>query len=381
MADLPLIRALHVAIPEAQLPPDADLLKRYATTHDNSAFELLVRRHAEMVWKVCRGVSARDRQAAEDAFQATFLVLARKAGSVGTNLPGWLFRVSRRIAIRANKRQQRTATTTDFEIGREFENTPVTSEVTAVLLEEVEHLTAQLRDPVLLCFYEGHTHAEAAAKLGWPVGTLASRLARAKEKLRDRLTRRGIAFSVAGVTAALSSPVSALGPTVLQFSITSILGPVAAVPAAVLTLSNGVLFAMRLAKLKLIAVVSAAFVGLAGVGVTVGIGQEKEKPVAKVEPPKVGDAKDDPTATAAPDVKAADADKLPVSRPKVAANDSALRRLQVARFNLALTEYEASDAAKRAGIAPNDANWETVGTLVSAATDVFPPAEVAKWYS
>ncbi len=379
MAERNSLHALNAALSEANLPPDEQLLDRFAMANDHGAFELLLRRHADMVWRVCIGTLPRDRQAAEDAFQATFLVLARRAGRVDANLPGWLFRVARRTAIRAN--QVRIQTITSAELDHRESNTTCDSpsELPSAVLEEIERLATKFRDPVLLCFYGGHTHAEAAAKLGWPIGTLASRLARAKDKLRERLARRGVALAAAGLAGALSSPVAALGPDVVRSSLGSVLGPPTALSASVATLSHGVLMAMRIAKWKLIGLAASAFLVIASVGVAVGIGQDK--PNDKTGAPKVEAATADLARTAVPEIQPDAADPLPSSRPVPGANDSELRRLQLARFQLALAEYEAGWAVARAGAASKHPNWDTVETLVAAAADVYPTAEAAKWFA
>lgn len=134
------------------------------------------------------------------------------------------------------------------------------AETAAVVQDEVDRLAAKYRDPVVLCFYEGHSHAEAAARLGWPVGTVASRLARAKDRLRDRLTRRGVALSAVVLTAARADA------GLIRNTLTTVLGPAGRVPPGVLTLTNGVVSAMKVAKLKLFAAGSAsALVLTAGV--------------------------------------------------------------------------------------------------------------------
>ncbi|MBX9625341.1 MAG: TIGR03067 domain-containing protein, partial [Gemmataceae bacterium] len=133
-------------------------------------------------------------------------------------------------------------------------------ETAAVVQDEVDRLAAKYRDPVVLCFYEGHSHAEAAARLGWPIGTVASRLARAKDRLRDRLTRRGVALSAVGLSAAR------VDAGLIRTTLTTVLGPAGRVPPGVLTLTNGVVSAMRLSSLKLMAAGSAAAVVL-----TVGV--------------------------------------------------------------------------------------------------------------
>ncbi|MBX9584688.1 MAG: TIGR03067 domain-containing protein, partial [Gemmataceae bacterium] len=135
-------------------------------------------------------------------------------------------------------------------------------ETAAAVQEEVDRLAAKYRDPVVLCFYQGHSHAEAAARLGWPVGTVASRLARAKDRLRDRLTRRGVALS-AVVLSAGGSAAARADAALVRNTVTTVLGPAGKVPAGVLALTNGVVSAMRIAKLKVLAAGSAAAAVLA----------------------------------------------------------------------------------------------------------------------
>ena len=160
---------------------DAELLARFAQSRDETAFELLVWRHAALVQRVCRAV-LKDHHAAEDAAQAAFLTLARKAHtlSVRGSVVGWLYRVSRRIAVRmAKDRARRAANSTGLD--RVPDATPALDaapdEVEA-LCAEVDRLPERYRIPILLCFFEGLTHAEAARRTGWPVGSVAGRLAR-----------------------------------------------------------------------------------------------------------------------------------------------------------------------------------------------------------
>src|SRR5262245_43089292 len=117
MAEVNVLRHLVAALgPDPDVPADADLLERFVRDRDAGAFELLVWRHAALVFRVCRGI-LRDQHAAEDAAQATFLALARQAGSVGRtgSVAGWLFRVARRIAVRA-ARSERTGAATDLDL-------------------------------------------------------------------------------------------------------------------------------------------------------------------------------------------------------------------------------------------------------------------------
>ncbi len=179
-------------------PADVELLTRFAATRDESAFELLVWRHAALVQRVCRSV-LRDHHAAEDATQAAFLVLARKAHTFTGrgSVVGWLYRVARRIAVRlAKDRARRPATSEGLDRvpGASLESQVPPDELTA-LCAEVDRLPERYRVPVLLCFFEGLTHAEAARRTGWPVGSVAGRLARAKDLLARRLSRKGIGLA------------------------------------------------------------------------------------------------------------------------------------------------------------------------------------------
>jgi RNA polymerase sigma factor (sigma-70 family) len=283
MTDGPFLRALRAAAPDPT--PDAELLRRYAAGGDADAFELLVRRHADLVWRACRGVLRDDPHAAEDAFQAAFLALARKAGTVGRGdrLPGWLFRVARHAALAVRRSRKATVPLPDVVPNRR--NEPGGSpDLAPILIEEIDRLAAKFREPVLLCFYEGYTHAEAAERLGWAVGTVASRLARAKDRLRARLTRRGLA--PAAVALALAGPpVSAVPPTLIRSA--AGVGSAAAVSPPVLSLAEGVLSAMRIAKLKLTAAATSLVVAAAA-GLSVATWAVAQVPTSGGSAPAAG---------------------------------------------------------------------------------------------
>lgn len=186
---------------------DSELLQRFTRDKDEAAFELLVWRHGSMVLGLCRR-AIRDEQLAEDAFQAVFLVLARKAGAIRGNLGGWLFKVARRVAGRALR--NRPTVQPVVEIATETPNiTTERAELTAVLDAEIARLPERLRRPVVLCYLGGHSTEEAARELGCPRGTVLSRLATARKYLAERLTRRGItlpgSLALAGLNAALVS--------------------------------------------------------------------------------------------------------------------------------------------------------------------------------
>jgi RNA polymerase sigma factor (sigma-70 family) len=184
---------------------DGELLTRFLAERDEAAFELLVWRHGPMVLGVCRRV-LRDVHAAEDAFQATFFTLARKGSSLGRrdSVGGWLYTVAHRIALRARTRQARRAVyeqplgdfippATGAEPGADL----AWRELASLLDTEVDRLPEKYRTAFVLCYLEGKTNEEAAELLGCPKGTILSRLARARERLRGRLSSRGVVLGAA----------------------------------------------------------------------------------------------------------------------------------------------------------------------------------------
>lgn len=253
-----LARLLRTRAEPADPTSDADLLARFARTRDEAAFELLVWRHAALVFGVCRRL-VRDDHLAEDAFQAAFLILARKAGSVrGANVAGWLFRVARRVALRARRqalaRGSREAPLTT-EPAWEPEPAPIEQrELYALLDAEIARLPERFRLPVVLCYLGGRSTDDAARALGCPRGTVLSRLATARAKLALRLTRRGVALPAAGL-ATLSLPAAlAVGRLVpaaarsgVGFVTTGTSIPGVPVPRSYL-IAEGVLGAMRTGK-------------------------------------------------------------------------------------------------------------------------------------
>ena len=265
---------------------DRQLLERFLARHDavsELAFTVLVERHGPMVLGVCRRILA-DPQDAEDAFQATFLVLVRKAGSIRVDgsVGRWLFGVATRVAERARADARRRLARERSGLGR-VETTEAESPLTAVeradlrsiLAEELGKLPARLQVPVILCDLEGSSHEEAARRLDWPVGTLKSRLSRARARLRERLTRRGLApsdLSIALPMAPTALPRGLVEATTraAQSLIARPMATAGVVSAAVTTLTRGVLWTMFVTKLKLSAVAllllaagSAALVGQA----------------------------------------------------------------------------------------------------------------------
>jgi RNA polymerase sigma factor (sigma-70 family) len=178
--------------PEGQ--SDRQLLERFTRLHDGAAFAALVQRHGPLVLSVCRRVLQHAHDA-EDAFQATFLVLVRKAGSIAKpdSLANWLYGVAFRTARKARTSAARR---------RNYERQAITMgvadllpevtwrELRATLDEELYHLPDKYREPLVLCYLQGKTNEEAAHQLGWPIGSMSARLARGRELLRDRLASR-----------------------------------------------------------------------------------------------------------------------------------------------------------------------------------------------
>lgn len=182
---------------------DGQLLERFATRRGEAselAFAALVERHGPMVLRACRSVLG-DHHEAMDAFQATFLVLARKGGSlwVRDSLGPWLHRVALRAAGRAKKAAARRRAGERKAVAMvETRNIDADDrdELAAIINQEVDRLPERYRAAVVLCDLEGRTHEDAARHLGCPVGTVASRLSRGRDRLRDRLTRRGLATAL-----------------------------------------------------------------------------------------------------------------------------------------------------------------------------------------
>jgi RNA polymerase sigma factor (sigma-70 family) len=199
--------------PTAKEPTDRQLLEQFVRKHDGSAFQALVERHGPMVLAVCERV-LHHAQDAEDAFQATFLVLVRKAGSIGQPelLANWLYGVAYRTALKAranavrrseNERQAVSMPTSDplLEIAWR--------ELRALLDEELSQLPEKYRAPLVLCYLQGKTNEEAARQLGWPAGSMSARLARGREMLRDRLAGRNRSLPAGMFLAVLSQKAGA----------------------------------------------------------------------------------------------------------------------------------------------------------------------------
>jgi RNA polymerase sigma factor (sigma-70 family) len=187
---------------------DAQLLERFLTSRDEAAFAVLVQRHGPMVLAVCRRL-LHDAHEVEDAFQAVFLILVRKADSLDRRelLANWLYGVAYRVAVRARatrcRRGSREKLGVDMETVKGEDASPG-PELDAILHEEVDRLPPKFRSPVVLCYLQGKTREEAAHELGCSGGAVKGRLERARDLLRVRLVRRGFDLSAITVSTALA---------------------------------------------------------------------------------------------------------------------------------------------------------------------------------
>src|SRR5262245_24583587 len=198
-------RRLRLADPALSGAPDAQLLARYRSDSDQQAFSELVRRHERAVLAACRQVLS-EAADVEDAFQATFLTLVQQAGRVRCNgsLGGWLFAVAHRVAVRATRTRARKARRESAARRTPAADTgPDLSwrEAVAALHEELDALPDQFRLPLILCYLDGLSRDEAAARLGWKPGSVKAGLERGREKLRARLERRGVTLGAGLLTA------------------------------------------------------------------------------------------------------------------------------------------------------------------------------------
>ena len=186
---------------------DGQLLERFVAAGPaaGDAFDVLMARHGPMVLGVCRRI-LRDSHAADDSFQVTFLVLARRAAAIRKreSLGPWLHGVARRVALRARvaamvRREREARAAIDPSAAEPEADEP---DIGPVLHAEIDRLPEKYRVPIIACYLQGRTIDEASRQLGWPVGTVGGRLARARDRLRDRLIRRGL-FSPAVLGGAL----------------------------------------------------------------------------------------------------------------------------------------------------------------------------------
>ena len=328
------------ALRQGDALPDSALLERFVSSRDEAAFELLVWRHASLVLNVCQRL-LRNQHDVEDAFQAAFAALACKARSIRTanSVAPWLHKVAFRAALRLRGRQRRTvALTPGSEPLAAPNDEPDRRDLRHALDAAIQKLPAKYRDAFVLCCLEGLTHGEAAVRLGCPEGTIHSRLATAKERLRRGLERRGITLSGTGLAFEFSVGQSGNAPTVqlihetltTAFAVSG--GSVGATVAksSVLSLTRGVLLTMWI-QTNAIPAMIAVTLGLVGIGVAgfqnKNSAADNGDAVAQHEPGKQNaDAATNPAA------------KAP-SQPALPKNTTELARL-TEELNTALRELE-----------------------------------------
>jgi RNA polymerase sigma factor (sigma-70 family) len=275
---------------------DAQLLERFLTSRDESAFTTLVQRYGAMVWGLCVRQLGQTPEA-EDAFQATFLVLVRKAASLhGPQALGpWLYGVAYRTASKVRvQRAQRAARETPLtEQIAEERPEPMWSDVWPILDEEINRLPTKYRLPVLLCYVQGLSSEEAAQRLGCAKGTVFSRLSRARDLLRRRLIRRGVDVSAGALAAVLTenavlraAPPLALREITIRTSLLFAAGTARQTLSAPLAaLVAGVVRSMILNKVKFVGIVVLAL-GIVGAGTGFfGYRTDAEPPPSKPSPP------------------------------------------------------------------------------------------------
>jgi RNA polymerase sigma-70 factor (ECF subfamily) len=293
-----LIHWLRGAVPvrDGTEITDGQLLERFVQSRDEAAFGALVRWHGPMVLGVCRRVLRSDADA-EDAFQATFLVLVHKAASVvpremvGNFLYGVAYRTALKAKARAAKRRAREKQVAEMP----EPEVPSDSwrDLRPLLDQELSRLPDKYRVPVVLCHLEGRTQKEVARQLGWPEGTVAVRLMRARILLAKRLARHGLALSTGSLALLFAQNTASALPAPLVVSTVKAAAWVAAgqaaaagpVTAEAAALTKGVLQAMFLTKLKT-ALVLVLVVTLAGftAGVAVFSSQVRKEPESPTAP-------------------------------------------------------------------------------------------------
>lgn len=260
-----------VAIQDLDQRADAELVERFAQQRDEAAFETLLRRHGPMIVRLCRRLADNETDA-EDVFQATFLVFARKAGSLrkSASVGSWLYGVANRLASKsrtgAQRRREKSKNVPLPPPTTDALSTLTVAEAERILHEELSRLPIRFRDPIIMCHLEGKTRDQAARALGCALGTLKDRLLRGKEMLRVRLNRRGVGIPAAMVAGLISETVNgaavnqSLAQTVVQSATSG-----SSISASVATLVEWGIGGAGIAHSKLTAYVLAATI-LIGAG-------------------------------------------------------------------------------------------------------------------
>jgi RNA polymerase sigma factor (sigma-70 family) len=260
--------------------PDGLLLERFVRRVDESAFESLVERHGPMVLRVCRG-RLKDEHDAEDAFQAVFLILARKARSlwVRDSIGPWLHAVALRTSasVRAEASRRRAFETRWAESTLRSVAEPLRDDPAPILLEELGRLAYRYRIPLLLCDLEGLSHEAAAERLGWPLGTVKSRQARGRARLRSRLLRHGL---VPSASLFAFWPAARLRASLVASTVKLVCDGSTMASTAV-SLANGVIWIMLLKRLLMLGCI-AILMGTMGIGLKALAGSRDDPPAKPV---------------------------------------------------------------------------------------------------
>ena len=240
------LRRLH-RVADSSQRSDRELLHAFATNNDQDAFALVVSRHAPLVWGVCRRIVGHH-QDAEDAFQATFLILARRAGSMRwqASVGGWLHTVAQRLAVRARKQAQQRRIQ-ERQASQASPVDPSLRELAAVVDEELRRLPAKYREPLLLHYLEGATAETAARQLDLSRAAFYNRLTRGREMLRKSLNRQGLSLAAPLLAAALTAEAEAASHSLIQATMQVVRGTV---PERVAALAAGALSVTAMMKLK-----------------------------------------------------------------------------------------------------------------------------------
>jgi membrane fusion protein, multidrug efflux system len=401
---------------------DVQLLHRFAVQRDPDAFAALVERHGPMVLGVCRRV-LHDANDADDAFQATFLVLVRKAHSLARPhlLANWLYGVARRTALAAKVRKAKQHAKERPVVDRAVADSTaaaVWADLRPVLDEEVGRLPERYRVPFVLCYLEGRTNEEAARLLDCPKGTVLSRLAWARKRLRARLTRRGLAPSAGLFAAALTynatsaatvSPALVGGTTRAALAFAGSASPAGFLTAEVVALANGVLKHMFWTQMRYAALLLLVLSLVGGAGVLAWSSpqgrQNGAKPAASRNeiPPGAVQLAAEPKPA-----EAADAQEIVVGQPlskqvtdyqdltgraeaassveiraratgylnKVLVKDGAKVKQGDALFEIDPRPYQAELDKATAALAQSEVRVQAAGTALQLATKLFQQAAI-----
>jgi RNA polymerase sigma factor (sigma-70 family) len=300
--EAPALARIRRWLADAQPGPDAELLRRFAAARDEGAFAALVDRHGPMVLGVARRITG-DHHAAEDVFQAAFLMLARRAGQLRrpTALAAWLHRTAFRLSltsVRARTRRERAESTAPARPSGDPLADLSARELLAALDEELHRLPETLQLPLVHCCLEGRSQEEAALLLGCSPGAVRGRLERGRRRLRDRLARRGLTFAAGAGAPFLVAVPTAIAKALRESVLAAAFGRTSASPA-VSALAEA---ALRSAPAVRWCVLAVALVGLAGIGAVAAV-------LSQVPP--APEAAAPPRADAAPSASRADTLPLP----------------------------------------------------------------------